>query len=710
MDIDKKALASESKSIADNIINTSSITHSAEFDFVYSDFGKSGIANNIIDEYISEKLVTVDEYGYFINYLELDKSTKSNYYNKRLINYIKNKYIKAKGECSKVFIPLHLRPECFLNPQEYIIITEGEKKSIKAVQEGFNCIALSGVDNWKKQPKHDDNNETANGEPLDAEDIIPDIANANFKGKEIYLCYDSDMWDKPQVRRALYSFACYLISEKKAKVKIIMLPKGDAKGLDDYLIAYGKEAFQELFDNAKEYSLKDIQDILSGNNKKLEFPINIFKDDIRDCIIDLQKRLDAPLEYIAGVFISGSSVLMDGKYSIIVDKNKNWVEYPILWTAMIGNPSQKKTPCLSYGKKIIDELQEILTEKYNYEYKKYCEDVINYKIDMKQYEQQRLKNSTAKMPEAPQEPCREIITSQSNTVEALAKALSKNNGRSLAIWVDELASLLNGMGQYKGGKGNDLEYFLQSWKKQNYTVLRSNQENSFTVRASHNIIGSIQPKVLTKTLFNNQFESSNGNIERWLYVCSDYEETGNEYKSDKPYSVDIIKNVYERLFSTQNEVQCNFSTTAQNLFNTFCKQILKEKKKNITDLMKSYIQKQTDYVARFSLILHCIKNNSSNEISHQTVADAIALSKYFITCFDKISGQNCDYNPLEAQTLDYLRTKGLMSISPSKLHKNNTSRYKTISSARIILETLANKGYGRLQKTKNGGVNFIYYS
>ena len=83
-------------------------------------------------------------------------------------------------------------------------------------------------------------------------DIIPDIANAQWEGKVIFLCYDSDMWRNLKVKTALYQLAAYLISEKNAIVKIILLPNGEAKGLDDYLMKYGAEEFQKLMDNSKE--------------------------------------------------------------------------------------------------------------------------------------------------------------------------------------------------------------------------------------------------------------------------------------------------------------------------------------------------------------------------------------------------------------------------------------------------------------------------
>lgn len=239
METDKKVQAVRSKdNQKENLINTNIIAHAGGFDFMRSDWEKSGISTAVINDYINNGYIKVDTDGYYIYYPDLYKNCRTDYYNKRLRFPTKDcKYIKPKSYDSRAFKPLHLNPQCLINPKEYLIITEGEKKAIKAVQEGFNCIALSGVWAWKKTPdktldkganKKDEVIIYSDEDFLDT-DIIPDIANANFNGKEIYLCYDNDMWQKEQVKNALYLFSAYLISEKKAIVKIIELPKMEEK-------------------------------------------------------------------------------------------------------------------------------------------------------------------------------------------------------------------------------------------------------------------------------------------------------------------------------------------------------------------------------------------------------------------------------------------------------------------------------------------------
>lgn len=231
---------------------------------VFDDFKKSGISKDVINQYIEYGCLTASNNYWQLNYPELIGDSISDYYTRRIYNNENYKYIKPKGQCSRLFRPLDLAIIAYINPNEYIIITEGEKK---------------------------------------------------------------------------------------AKVRVITLPQCYPKlGLDDFLVKYGKSEFQKLMNNAELLSIKTIQNILSENKPEIIYPLEIFSEKLKEFFIDLQKRQDAPIEYLTSSFIAGASVLMDGKYAILVDKSKNWIDHPILWTAIVGNASQKKSPCLDYIK------------------------------------------------------------------------------------------------------------------------------------------------------------------------------------------------------------------------------------------------------------------------------------------------------------------------------------------------------------------------
>ena len=121
-------------------------------------------------------------------------------------------------------------------------------------------------------------------------------------------------------------------------------------------------------------------------------------------------------------------------------------------------------------------------------------------------------------PLAPRKPTKVRLTTQDTTKESLNMIMDTNqlHGFGISIWNDELTYFLGGLNQYKG-RGNDMEYFLQSWTKGLQNIVRKSDKTDITIAASHNIIGTIQPKVLDTTLFKGGVESSNGFIERFLY-------------------------------------------------------------------------------------------------------------------------------------------------------------------------------------------------
>lgn len=348
--------------------------------------------------------------------------------------------------------------------------------------------------------------------------------------------------------------------------------------MDDFLVAHGAEEFQKLLDNAEFITLEKIQKKLSGKNEIAKFPIDVFPESVKDLIVELHKRFDSPIEYIACTFLMVISILMDGHYALSVNSGTNWIEYPILWLAIIGNPSQKKTPCLKIGKDILNKYDEILFMNYESELNEYNRKKEYYKQQKDRYKEAIKKGENMELPVEPQKPQRPRLITQDITKESLAYLMDTNSKfhLGLALYVDELAYFIKSWNQYKHGGGNDKEYFLASWSRERQNIVRKSDKTDYTFDASHNIIGSIQPKVLYETLFEKGIDCYNGMIERWLYCCSEYEETGISYNSDKEYNISAFTDICQEIFHTtisHNETLniYKFNREAKKCFESFRK-------------------------------------------------------------------------------------------------------------------------------------------
>lgn len=124
-----------------------------------------------------------------------------------------------------------------------ILITEGEKKAAAACKWGLACIGLGGV--WCFQS-------TRSALPL-----LPGFNWIKWKGRTVYICYDSDAETNSDIVKAELRLAQRLV-ELGAAVMICRIKHTDTSsklGLDDYLVLHGPEEFQqEVLDTAFEFA------------------------------------------------------------------------------------------------------------------------------------------------------------------------------------------------------------------------------------------------------------------------------------------------------------------------------------------------------------------------------------------------------------------------------------------------------------------------
>ncbi|OGI25393.1 MAG: hypothetical protein A2287_09440 [Candidatus Melainabacteria bacterium RIFOXYA12_FULL_32_12] len=210
------------------------------------DFEKSGINSDVIQRYRENGYLEELNDCWKLYYPELLENEISDYWTIRFYSppvdengKEENKYKRPAGLTSRIFRPLDSTPDLLQDSSKPLIITEGEKKAIKAVQEGFDCIAISGVWCWR-------------GKTQDG--LIPDMHKINWQDRSVYLCFDNDVVVKPQVKQALDALAEQLY-KFGAIVRIINLPRynevNKKLGLDDYLIEYSVEDFKELMKSAR---------------------------------------------------------------------------------------------------------------------------------------------------------------------------------------------------------------------------------------------------------------------------------------------------------------------------------------------------------------------------------------------------------------------------------------------------------------------------
>ena len=130
-----------------------------------------------------------------------------------------------------------------VRPEVPIVLTEGGKKGLSLLTQGYLGIALYGVNGGYRS-------KDAIGEPCTPY-LIPDLAGLIQPGRPVYLAFDQDAAAETNqtVARALSRFGSVL-AKAGAIVYIIQWNGTDGKGCDDLIVNRGAEAFQTAYDRA----------------------------------------------------------------------------------------------------------------------------------------------------------------------------------------------------------------------------------------------------------------------------------------------------------------------------------------------------------------------------------------------------------------------------------------------------------------------------
>lgn len=134
-----------------------------------------------------------------------------------------------------------------------IIITEGELKAAKACKEGFPCIGLGGVWNFRSSSM--------------GISFLKELEAFNWVKRRVYIMFDSDVVTKPGVQDALNSLAGELMN-RGALPFIVYIPDGDngkKQGLDDWCVNNPGSSLYDLC--ARHQPLTQVRKLFEFNEK-----------------------------------------------------------------------------------------------------------------------------------------------------------------------------------------------------------------------------------------------------------------------------------------------------------------------------------------------------------------------------------------------------------------------------------------------------------
>lgn len=117
-----------------------------------------------------------------------------------------------------------------------LLIVEGEKKALAASLNGFATIGLGGVHNFMSSGL-----------------FLEELERVVWKGRQVFICFDSDAAQNPQIQAAEARLATELSMKRGAVMHLVRFPNlanGDKQGVDDFLLAEGPDALEALLGRA----------------------------------------------------------------------------------------------------------------------------------------------------------------------------------------------------------------------------------------------------------------------------------------------------------------------------------------------------------------------------------------------------------------------------------------------------------------------------
>lgn len=166
---------------------------------------------------------------YRIRYLEDDHSFKAAAEEKEV------RYVQPPHTGVSAYFPTSRDwTKVLTDARQPLLITEGELKAAAGCDNDYATIGLGGVWSFRRSN--------------DGIFFLPELAKFEYGGREVFITFDSDYKDKPQVVGAINALTKEL-EERGALVYFVVLPdkdEGGKMGLDDYFLEHDSTEFDKL--------------------------------------------------------------------------------------------------------------------------------------------------------------------------------------------------------------------------------------------------------------------------------------------------------------------------------------------------------------------------------------------------------------------------------------------------------------------------------
>jgi hypothetical protein len=422
---------------------------------------------------------------------------------------------------------------------------------------------------------------------------------------------------------------------------------------------------------------------------RMGFPVEVFPPDLARFAESTAKALPCPVDTIGCSMLAVLGLCIGRKRGINI--KGTWTEYPQLWVANIGRSGKRKSPALTAAMAPLHKHQEALAASYREEKKEYSS---------------LPREQQAKTPR----PKLKQTHTTNATIEAIHQLLEANpNG--VMYFADELMGWLRGHGQYKRGKGSDLQEWLQIWSGVPAIINRKSLPEPLVINHPFvPILGGFPPDAIPDLIDSAR---EDGKAARFLLSFPAPLKSA-EWTEDTPECTEAYETVCRCLLALRaSDVPIRLSDEAKSRWVEWINQ---HRKEQVDDALGAVWAKAEGYCLRLTLILFLTKevyklrpmlvcgtiDIKDTLIDLESIEGGIKLIEYFKSHAKYVYDYAANKVPTLRMAKAIRHIKKLVArgkqVSPRLIQQYRIASCMRVEQARELLSDLVALGYGTFRE------------
>lgn len=432
------------------------------------------------------------------------------------------------------------------------------------------------------------------------------------------------------------------------------------------------------------------------------FPVDALPDALRIFIRSAAASVSCDIAFIA-LPVLGTVAAAIGN-SVRFRIKADWTEPSLLWTGIVGQPGDRKTPAIACATEPLLEMQRQLQVVYEAGQYERDKQRLLHEVQLKSWKARAVKDATPEPPpllvETESEP---RLWCDDTTTEALGVLLA-HNPRGLLLKKDELTSWLKSFGEYKG-KGGDLQRWLSIHSTSTVAIDRKSGDTINLWRPNVSICGGIQPRLL-QSFFGGEYVAA-GLMQRFLFAWPPVKPAkltrrGIDANAKMEYA-EVLRRLQQIPYG-DTPVELSLSEDAWLAFEQWHDFIEYEFKPSIDGLLHEVGSKLVAAAVRLAGIMQCVGDANAMEISADAMRLGILLTRWFLDEFSRV-------NSLQGEPAEQQANRQLAEFICRKFGGHATAseitRYRrdiaSVAEAEAWLQRLQAAGLGAFQTAATAG-------